>query len=200
VCANPRPDPKIVLSCHRVLYAKTCNRRGRPNKQGPALIPLAPFSKDKVMPPNRKARRILAKARRAANSIVRGDEILAFVEARKDLLVEAAEDGDTPPVAILGKPLHDEFEDDVLHLPVRQWIGSLVKALLGTEGFEVAETGIRISGNPVFKSGATYQRTETDDNEDDEDSVLEEAFGRLVSGLNSREQSILMKVLEAEVA
>ena len=152
------------------------------------------------MLPNPKARRALAKVKRAANSIVRGPDLLAFVEVRKALLVEAAENGDTPPVAILGEPLHDNFEDDVLYLPVRQWIGSVVKALLATEGFEVAESGIRITGNPVFKSGSTYRRIEHNENGSREDELLEETFSRLVSGLSSHEQNIFLKVLKSKVA
>ncbi len=160
-----------------------------------------PSFKGVPMVTHQKARRILAKAKRAAKAIVRGDEILEFVEERKDQLVEAAmEDADTPPVAILGDPLHEEFGDDVLHLPVRQWIGSLVRALLAVEGFEVQDTGIRIVGNVMFKSGTTYERIHNPADEDDEDKILETAFAHLVSGLNFREQRSLRKVLDVEMS
>lgn len=147
----------------------------------------------------RKAKRMLAKARRAASVIHRGDEILECVEDEKNLLIEGADEG-VPPVSKIGRILDDRFGDDVKHLPVRQWIGSLVRALLAVEGFEVEESGVRFK-DPVFKSGSTYSRIgEDSDAENDDDSTLEETFGRLIEGLTTREQRILLKVLENELA
>lgn len=150
----------------------------------------------------RTAKRMLAKARRAASVIHRGDEILECVEDEKDLLIEGADEG-VPPVSKIGRILDDRFGDDVKHLPVRQWIGSLVRALLAVEGYEVEERGVRFK-DPVFKSGSTYRRVDQDSDADNDDmyddSALEGTFGRLIEGLTTREQRILLKVLENELA
>lgn len=145
---------------------------------------------------------MLAKARRAASVIHRGDEILECVEDEKDLLIEGAEEG-VPPVSKIGRILEDQFGDDVKHLPVRQWIGSLVRALLAVEGYDVEDRGVRFR-DPVFKSGSTYRRVEEDGDPDNDDvyddSALEETFGRLIEGLTTREQRLLLKVIENELA
>ncbi len=150
----------------------------------------------------RTAKRMLAKARRAASVIHRGDEILECVEDEKDLLIEGADEG-VPPVSKIGRILEDRFGDDVKHLPVRQWVGSLVRALLAVEGYDVEERGVRFR-DPVFKSGSTYRRVDEDSDPDNDDmyddSALEETFGRLIEGLTTREQRILLKVLENELA
>jgi hypothetical protein len=144
-----------------------------------------------------KLRRALAKARRAAQALVRGDEILECVEENKDLLIEGAEEG-VPPVSKIGAILFRKFGDDVKHLPVRQWIGTLTRALLALEGFEVDESGVRFT-DPVFKSGSTYRRVEKDD-DDEYDPALEQTFRRMVEGLTTSEQRVLLKVVEAELA
>jgi hypothetical protein len=89
----------------------------------------------------------------------------------------------------------------VKHLPVRQWIGVLTRALLTREGFEVDERGVRFK-DPVFKSGSTYRRVEeeTTDNDEDDDNDLEQTFGRMVEGLTTSEQNLLCKVLQAHLA
>jgi hypothetical protein len=146
---------------------------------------------------NRKARRALAKARRAAQALTRGNEILECVEENKDLLIEGAEEG-VPPVSKIGGILHRKFGEDVKHLPVRQWIGTLTRALLALENYEVDESGVRFT-DPVFKSGSTYRRVE-EDKDSELAPALEETFGRMVEGLTAREQRVLLKVVETALA
>jgi len=103
-----------------------------------------------------------------------------------------------PPVSKIGAIPFRKFGDDVLHLPVRQWIGTLTRALLALEGYEVDDRGVRFA-DPVFKSGSTYRRVEEDE-DTDLDPALEETFGRMVEGLEPREQRVLLKVVEAALA
>ena len=146
---------------------------------------------------DRKAKRALAKARRAAQSLTRGDDILACIEANKDELIEGADEG-VPPVSKIGSILHRRFGDDVKHLPVRQWVGTVVRAILVLEGFEVDESGIRVS-DPVFKSGSTYRRVDKA-SEEEMDHAMEKTFRRMVEGLTTNEQRVLLQVVEAELA
>jgi hypothetical protein len=145
----------------------------------------------------RKAKRDLARARRTAEALTRGEEILECVEENKDLLIEGADEG-VPPVSKIGRTLYDQFGEDVKHLPVRQWVGTLTRALLALEGYEVDETGVRVK-DPVFKSGSTYRRVETEA-DTDFDAVLEPTFRRMVEALTISEQRMLLKVLKEELA
>lgn len=58
-------------------------------------------------------------------------------------------------------------EPDIGALPVRQFIGMAVRAILSEKGYEVEERGIRISGDPVFRTGATYRLVSAEENDDD---------------------------------
>ena len=40
---------------------------------------------------------------------------------------------------------------------VRQFAGLVIRAILEEEGFRVAETGVRISRDPIFRTGAVYE-------------------------------------------
>ena len=41
--------------------------------------------------------------------------------------------------------------------PVRQFVGLVIRAILEEEGFRVAESGVRISRDPIFRTGAVYE-------------------------------------------
>ncbi|MBZ9772613.1 hypothetical protein [Mesorhizobium sp. CO1-1-8] len=106
--------------------------------------------------PNASIRR----ARRAAKSIVGGTTLLsALTSPRYIALMKTAVEEEVPPVSMISSLLTEELAADVdlRAVPVKQFIGMAVKAILEAEGFEVMETGVRIAGDPVFRSGATYQ-------------------------------------------
>jgi hypothetical protein len=98
-----------------------------------------------------------ARVRRSAQSVTRGVEILDFIWDSKPVLVVAATKG-TPPVGAISAELKRRFPDEIVHLPVRQFIGTAVKAVLLSSGFEVAQSGIRLVRDPVFRTGSTYRR------------------------------------------
>ncbi|TIN95448.1 MAG: hypothetical protein E5Y06_11880 [Mesorhizobium sp.] len=88
--------------------------------------------------------------------------------------------------------LKDELAGDVdlKAMPVRQFIGMTVKAVLATEGYEVMETGVRIADDPVFRSGATY-RPSTNTAEPDD------LLARFVSVLNVDELRYVQQLVKA---
>ena len=103
-------------------------------------------------------RKSMTRARRSAVAIRRGLEILEFLlsdEARKALR-NAAERGE-PPVTAVSDTLFSRFGKDMVFPPVRQFAGLVIRAILEEEGFRVAETGVRISRDPIFRTGAVYE-------------------------------------------
>jgi hypothetical protein len=112
--------------------------------------------------------RTMQRARRSARAVKRGPEILAFVQAPKSrqLLVAAAGTGAPPVTAISGK-LQALIGPEFAKLtPIRQFTGLCVRAVLEEEGFEVAEVGVRLSNDAVFRTGAVYRRQSASDSRD----------------------------------
>ena len=97
--------------------------------------------------------------KRSAAALTDGPAILASLQEPKarQALVIAASKG-VPPVSGVSEMLLGKHGDTVKLLPVRQFIGTAVKAILAEEGFEVAETGVRLPRDPVFTTGAVYRR------------------------------------------
>jgi len=119
---------------------------------------------------------LMRKSRRGSQSIVGGDKLMdaltsdPYVSALKQGVAEAV-----PPVSKISGMLQQQFPDKVPDLnatPVRQFIGSTVKAILSDEGYEVDESGVRLPNDPVFRSGSTY-RLKTETGVGEEDDILE---------------------------
>jgi len=55
---------------------------------------------------------------------------------------------------------------DAMLAPVKQFTGLCVRAVLEEEGFELAETGVRLSNDPVFRTGSVYRRNSASDSKD----------------------------------
>ncbi|ESZ27383.1 hypothetical protein X734_12625 [Mesorhizobium sp. L2C084A000] len=112
----------------------------------------------------------MRKARRASKSIVGGDALLEFLQ-REDVL-ELLKEGiveEVPPVSKISDLLMEELgeEVDLKALPVRQYIGYVVKAVLADDGYRVMETGVRIEGDQIFRSGSTYEAVEHETSDGD---------------------------------
>jgi hypothetical protein len=91
----------------------------------------------------------------------RGPEILELLhsgEARK-ALKGAAKRGE-PPVTAVSDMLFNRFGKDMVFPPVRQFTGLVIRAILEEEGFRVAESGVRISRDPIFRTGAVYEASD----------------------------------------
>ena len=131
--------------------------------------------------------------RRSAQSLVNGEEILADVLAHEVELIEAAERG-IPPVAAVSEHLKKKFPEDVEAATVRQFIGSAVKAVLTKNGFEVAQTGIRLPRGSVFRTGAVYRKKT--DITDKRKEAVRDALANMVKGMSLAEKRLLLDVVQ----
>ena len=102
----------------------------------------------------------MRRAMRSARAVVHGQRILDFIGETKTRrsLVKAAEAGAPPVTAIGGQLVELIGKNDAKLQPVKQFVGVCVRAVLEQEGFEVVEKGVRVSGDPIFRSGSTYER------------------------------------------
>jgi hypothetical protein len=66
-------------------------------------------------------------------------------------------------------------------MPLKQFAGLCVRAVLEEEGFEVAETGVRVSNDPIFRTGSTYQRVKA------QKSASSSLLVRLIGALTEEE-------------
>jgi hypothetical protein len=103
--------------------------------------------------------RAMRRAVRSARAVLRGDRILEFIQHPKTrrLLVDAAASGAPPVTAISSKLLELVGPKDARLAPVKQFVGVCIRAVLEEEGFDLAESGVRVSNDPIFRTGSTYQ-------------------------------------------
>jgi hypothetical protein len=103
--------------------------------------------------------RAMTRAKRAAHALHRGNEILDLVgqPAERAALIAAAEAG-VAPISAVSEKLKAKIGDDINTLPVKSFVGICVRAVLEEEGFEVVQKGVRVSNDPVFRSGSVYRR------------------------------------------
>lgn len=104
--------------------------------------------------------RTMQRARRSARAVLHGTEILEFVQEpnTRRLLIAAAELGSPPVTAISHKLQELVGPKDAKLAPVKQFTGVCVRAVLEEGGFELADTGVRLSNDPVFRTGSVYRR------------------------------------------
>jgi hypothetical protein len=98
--------------------------------------------------------------RRSARAVLQGPALLEFITTprTREVLVAAAEAGH-PPVASISEDIRQLIGlKDAKLLPVRQFVGRCVRAVLEEAGFEVAAAGVRLSHDRIFRSGSVYQR------------------------------------------
>ena len=121
----------------------------------------------------------MRRATRSARALRHGPEVLELIqdpEIRR-LLVDAAETGAPPVTAISGELLERIPTKDAKLMPLKQFAGLCVRAVLEEEGFEVAEAGVRVSNDPIFRTGSTYQRVKAQKSASS--SLLERLIGAL---------------------
>jgi hypothetical protein len=135
--------------------------------------------------------RAMRRAVRSARAVLHGFQILEFAkEPRTRRLLAAAADSGVPPVtAISGKLLQFIPAKDAKLTPLKQYAGLCVRAVLEEEGFEIADTGVRVSKDPIFKSGATYRRVQA------EKSGTPALLVRLILTLTEEEKGEALKLL-----
>jgi hypothetical protein len=105
----------------------------------------------------------MRRAVRSARAVLHGARILEFVRGPqiRQKLIAAAESGAPPITAISSRLMDLVGAKDVKLLPVKQFAGICVRAVLEEEGFQVAAKGVRVSNDPVFRTGSTYERPMT---------------------------------------
>ena len=101
----------------------------------------------------------MRRAQRSAHTIVRGGEILDMVcsDAARKRLVEVAVCGEPPVTAISEALIKLLGKGAARAVPVRSFVGLCVRAALNN-GFEVAETGVRVPEDPIFRTGSIHRR------------------------------------------
>jgi hypothetical protein len=134
--------------------------------------------------------RSMRKARRSAGAINGGVRILNLILSPgiRHKLVAAAEAG-SPPVSAISKELLALLGRQAKLSPVKQYAGVCIRAVLEEEGYELAEKGVHIGRDPVFRTGSTYRRAA---------AVVagsDPFWPRFVGALSEEEAEQLMKAL-----
>ncbi|MGO9238569.1 MAG: hypothetical protein ACLP4V_32405 [Methylocella sp.] len=122
----------------------------------------------------------MQRAERAATALVNGEAILGTLKAQRPRLIAAAKQS-RPPVAAVSEALLEEHGEEIKKTPVRQFVGLAVRAILEEAGYEVAYTGVRINGDPVFRTGSVY-RLRTNE---DEAPEVDDALDRMMKSLTT---------------
>ena len=107
------------------------------------------------------ATKTMQRAERSARAVLHGAEILQFARTPKvrAKLIAAAETGVPPVTAISLELINLVGAVDAKLAPIKQFTGRCVRAVLEEEGFELVETGVRLSKDPVFRTASVYKRT-----------------------------------------
>ncbi len=105
----------------------------------------------------------MRRAERTARAMAHGSEILQFVRHPKirKLLVHAAEDS-SPHITAISSDVQEIVgtNDPQTLASLKQFTGLCVRAVLEEEGFELVQTGVRVSKDPFFQTGSVYRRSD----------------------------------------
>jgi hypothetical protein len=132
----------------------------------------------------------MRRAVRSARAVIDGPRILEFIQDPKtrQKLITAAESGAPPITAIGGRLAQLVGAKDVKLQPVKQFAGLCVRGVLEEAGFQVAAKGVRVSHDPVFRTGSTYERIPA--------ATKKASFlTRLVQCMTDREASEVLELL-----
>jgi len=106
-------------------------------------------------------------------------------------VVTVAKSGAPPVTAISDDLIKLVGPVDAKLLPIRQFAGRCVRAVLEEEGFEVAETGVRLSNDPVFRTAAVYRQISGTEN-----TAPTELLVRIAKALTDSEVRQLLRLLK----
>ena len=126
----------------------------------------------------------MRRAVRSARAVLHGVRILEFIRdpRTRQKLIAAAETGTPPTTAISSRLAELVGARDVKLQPVKQFAGVCVRAVLEEEGFQVAAKGVRVSNDPVFRTGSTYGQNP---GRDDRKGHVSHATGSMHDGRRS---------------
>jgi len=133
----------------------------------------------------------MRRAVRSQRAVLHGPAILKFVRRprTRQKLIAAAEEGAPPITAISSRLVELVGSEDAKLQPVKQFAGVCVRAVLEEEGFQVAAKGVRVSNDPVFRTGSTYERIPVG-------TIKKTTFlGRLVQCMTDDEASQVLELL-----
>jgi hypothetical protein len=101
----------------------------------------------------------MRRAVRSARAVLHGTRILEFIQRpeTRQKLIAAAEAG-VPPVTAISSQIVKLAQREAKLSPVKQFVGLCVRAVLEQESFQVAAKGVRVSKDPIFRTGSTYER------------------------------------------
>src|SRR5690349_15554831 len=97
---------------------------------------------------------------RMAFALKNGTEYLSWLRApeQRAALVAAAEKG-LPSVAGISQNFRTHFGANAAKdMVTRQFIGTVVKAVMIEEGYVIDGSGVKLAGDPIFSSGSRYRR------------------------------------------
>jgi hypothetical protein len=108
-------------------------------------------------------RKSMQRVERSARAVLHGAEILQFVRTPKvrAKLIAVAETGAPPVTAISLDLINLVGAADAKLAPIKQFTGRCVRAVLEEEGFAVAEAGVRLSKDALFRTASVYKRAST---------------------------------------
>jgi len=132
------------------------------------------------------------RVKRSAQALKNGEKILAEVLLHERAIVAAAERG-VPPVSAVSITLKEKFPEDMKAATVRQFVGTVVKAVLLKRGYEVFQTGVRLPKDTVFSTGSVYRKAAVVADKGKE--AVRDAFAHMITGLTPQEKRILLDVV-----
>lgn len=135
----------------------------------------------------------MQRAERSARAVLHGAEILQLVRTPKvrTNLIAAAENGVPPVTAISLDLINLVGTVDAKLAPIKQFTGRCVRAVLEEEGFELLETGVRLSNDPVFRTASVYERASAP-----EKRRATELLVRLIASLTDAEAQQALTLLK----
>ena len=103
----------------------------------------------------------LTSLRRSASALAAGDQIVDYLTSAdgRAKLIKAAKQGGIPATAV-SEPLLRLLGAKMENLLHRQFAGRVIRAVLAEEGYEVAESGVRVPKDKVFSTASTYKEVE----------------------------------------
>lgn len=129
---------------------------------------------------------------RSAQALKHGQKILTETLLHEEAIVAAAERG-VPPVTAVSAILKKKFPSDMKAATVRQFVGTVIKAVLEKRGFEILQTGVRLPKDPVFSTGSVYRKAVPV--ADEGEAAVRDAFAHMVNGMTLDQKRIMLSVV-----